>query len=136
MIEILQKIITVLKADGTLTAIVPSNNIMVGPVDIPMEQQKDLLYPQINIFQVSEVQRSNPLNTRDTRLQMNIWSRNSQLEVENIYERVIYLLSYMTTNQGSAHIFWQRLDGATDHYESGTRRLWNRSMDFLVWSVK
>ena len=135
MLEILQKIVGVLTADAGVTALVPATNIFVGPVDVTMEKQAELLYPQINIFTVSEVQRSNPLNTRDTHIQIDIWDRNSQLEIENIYEAVIAALSYQISNQGSAHIFWQRLGSAVDLYESD-RRIWHRAMTYVVWSVK
>lgn len=135
MLEIFQKIIATLQGDATLTAIVPVANITVGPVDIVQEKQSELMKPQINIFQVSEVQRSNPLNTRDTQVQLDIWSRNSQLEIENIYERVVTLLSYQITDQSTAHIFWDRLDGGVDHYETD-RRIWHRACTFRVWSMK
>lgn len=135
MLEIFQNFYSILSSDATLTAIVPATNILTGPVDITMESQSSLLYPQINLWQVSELQRSNPLNTRDTQVQMDIWSRNSQLEIETIYERIIALLSYEIANQGSAHIFWTRLDGGSDHYEAA-RRIWHRPVTFRVWSMK
>ena len=135
MLEIFQNFISVLQGDIILTAIVPATNITVGPVDIIQEKQSELMKPQINLFQISEVQRSVPLNTRDTQVQLDIWSRNSQLEVENIYERVVTLLSYQIANQNTAHLFWDRLDGAVDHYESD-RRIWHRACTFRVWSMK
>jgi hypothetical protein len=135
MLEILQNFVNVLTAAPTVTAIV-GTNIFVGPVDIVMEKQSELLYPQITMFVVSEVQRSNPLNTRDTHVQIDLWSRNSQLEIENLYEAVIAALSYETTNQNTAHIFWQRLGGATDLNEGGTKRTWHRAITFVCWSVK
>lgn len=135
MLEILQKLISVLTANATVTAIVPVTSIMVGPVDVTMEKQDTLIYPQINIFVVSETQRSNPLGTRDTRVQIDLWSRNSQLEIEQMYEAVITALSYQISDQGSAHIFWQRLGGAVDLYESD-RRIWHRAVDYVCWSIK
>ena len=135
MLELLEKIIAVLTADTALTAIVPSTQILTGPVDIVMETQRQLIYPQINIHSVSEVQRSNPLATRDTQIQLDIWSRDSQLQLEHIYEEVINALSYMTTNQSTAHIFWSRLGGAIDDYESD-RRIWHRACTFVFWTIK
>lgn len=135
MLEIFQNFISILSGDATLTAIVPTTSITTGPVDITMETQASLLYPQINLWQVSEAQRSNPLNTRDTQVQMDIWSRNSMLELETIYERLITLLNYETANQSTAHIFWTRLDGGVDHYEAD-RRVWHRAVTFRVWSMK
>lgn len=135
MLELLQKIIAVLTADTTLTALIPVGNILTGPVDITMEKQSELLYPQINIHIVAESQRSVPISTRDTQVQIDIWSRNSQLEMENIYEQIISDLSYKISDEGSAHIFWMRLNGAVDFYE-GDRRIWHRAMTFTAWTLK
>jgi hypothetical protein len=135
MLEILQKIISVLTTDSTLNAIVPATQIFVGPVDIVTEKQAELLLPQVNVHTVSEVSRTVPSNIRDTMVQIDIWSRNSQIEVENIYERIIVLLNYLSANQSTAHIFWERLGGAVDLYESD-RRIFHKSMTMTVWSQK
>ena len=126
------KIISILTGDVTLTAIVPATQIFVGPVDVTVEEQTGLLMPQINIRQVTEVTATVPRNTRETTFQVDIWSRNNQLEVEDIYERIITLLNYLLTDQGSNHIFWQRSGGAVDDYE-GDRRIWHRSITFVAW---
>ena len=110
-------------------------NILTGPADIVQEQAATLLEPSIILSQVSESSRTVPTNTRDTQVQLDILSRNSQLELENIYEAVVKLLNYVSQNQSTAHIFWQRLGGATDLFESD-RRIWHRSCTFTVWSVK
>jgi hypothetical protein len=94
-----------------------------------------LVLPSIVVFTISESQRPVPTNTRDTMVQIDLFSNNSQLEVETIYERVIALLSQLTYNQGSAHVFWQLLAGGTDDFES-ERRIWHRSMTIQVWSIK
>jgi hypothetical protein len=135
MLEIFQKLVGILTTDTTLNAIVPATSIFTGPVDQTMEAQTELLYPSIVLSQVSEVSRSVPSNTRDTQVQVDIWSRNSQMEIENIYERIIEILNYQSGDESTAHIFWQRLNGATDQFESD-RRIWHRSSSFLVWSVK
>lgn len=135
MLEIFEKIIAILTSDATLNAIVPTTNIFTGPVDQTMESQKSLLYPSIVLSVTTESSRSIPTNARDTHLQLDIWSRNSQLELETIYERVIVLLNYLSGNQDTAHIFWQRLGGATDLLESD-RRTWHRAVTFVCWSMK
>ncbi len=135
MLEIFQNFIAILQSDPTLIAIVPTTSITVGPVDIIQETQGTLMKPQINLWAVSELQRSNPLNTRDTVVQIDIWSRNSQLELETIYERMITLLSYETSNQGAAHIFWTRLDGGSDLHETD-RRIWHKIVTYKCYSLK
>lgn len=135
MLEILENIISVLTTDATLTALVPASNILTGPVDIVTEANADLLMPQINVFVASEASRSVPMNTRDTIIQIDIWSINSQIEVENIYERIITLLNYTSPTQGSAKVFWNRLQSGVDTYESD-RRVWHKASSFVVWSQK
>lgn len=134
MLEIFQKMVATLQAASAVTSIV-GTNIYTGPVDIPMENQDSLLYPSVVLSQVTEVQRTVPLGARDTQVQIDLWSRNSQLELENLYEAVIAALSFQSGDQSSAHIFWQRLGGAVDLFESD-RRIWHRSCTYTVWSIK
>lgn len=135
MIDICTKIVSVLKADSTLTATVPANNISVGPLDVTQETAASHVMPQINIRPISESVRTVPLTARDTRVQLDIWSKNSELEVQTIYERVIQLLDYLGPyDQGTSHIFWQRLGGASSSYET-SNRLWHYSQDFMFWGL-
>lgn len=121
--------------DATLTAIVPVANIYTGPVDVLIETQPELSMPMIILALVSEVQRTVPQGARDTTIQIDIWSRNSQLELEQIYEEIINLLSFQIANQGTAHIFWDRLGGSVDMFETD-RRIWHRASSFTFWSIK
>ena len=132
MLDVEAKFISVLTTDATLNAVVPTTNIMVGPVDIVQEKRVSLVMPQINIFMIGESVRTVPLAVRDTVLQLDIWSRNSQLEVENIYERVLTLLDFLSTSANTSYIFWQRLGTANDQYESDVR-IWHRSCRFSIW---
>lgn len=135
MLEILQNIISILTTDATLNAIVPVANIFTGVVDVVQEDIPSLLTPAINISVSSETTRSVPTYTRDTTIQLDIWSRNNQLEVLTIYERVLHLLEYNSGNQSSAHIFWMKMNGAVDLNESD-RRVWHRSCTVVAWSNK
>lgn len=135
MLEILEWIIAQMLADGTLTAMVPAANIFTGPVDILVESQDELHMPSIIVSTVSEVQRTVPQGARDSVIQVDIWSRKSMLEVEQIYEEVLNLLSFQIANQGTAHIFWDRGSGATDMFESD-RRVWHKAVTMTFWSIK
>ena len=137
MLEILINIIATLKADAVLTAIVPTDNIFTGPVDALSEMNTPggIILPAIVLSTVSEAQRPVPQNTRDTQVQLDIYSRVGQLELENIYEQIISDLSMLTYNQGGAHVFWQLLSGAHDNFET-ERRIWHRAFTFQIWSVK
>lgn len=121
--------------DATLTAMVPVENIYTGPVDVLVEDQSTLHMPMIILSAISESQRTVPQGARDTQIQIDIWSRNSQLEIEQIYEEIITLLSFQIANQGDAHIFWDRLGGSVDLFEAD-RRIWHRAATFTFWSIK
>ena len=135
MLELIQYIVNILINDATLTAIVPASQIFTGPVDVATEKQSELLLPQINVHVISEHSRTVPKNTRDTMVQIDIWSRNSLLEVVNIYEEIINALNYATADKSTSHIFWERLGGSVDQYESD-RRIFHRAMTFQCWVIK
>lgn len=137
MVEILIGLIAILKADTTLTAIVPSKNILTGPVDILSQTntQQGLVLPAIVLSTVAESQRARPTYTRDTMIQIDIWSKNNQLEVETIYERIINSLNYLSFNQGTASIQWQILHDGRDIMETD-RRIWHKALTIQTWSYK
>ena len=134
MLELIQEIISILTTDATLNAIVPATQIFTGPVDDATEKQAELLLPQINVHVISEAQRTVPKNTRDTMIQIDIWSRNNLLETITIYERILTLLQYQTADKSTSHIFWDRLGSAVDQYESD-RRIFHRSMTLQCWVI-
>jgi hypothetical protein len=135
MLEILEAFLAKLTTDVALTALVNPKNMYAGPVDIAFDKQKDLPYPAIIVWPVSEASRTVPMNVRDTTIQVDIWSRNSQLELENVYEAMLLALNYQSGDQGTAHVFWQRLNSATDMFESD-RRIWHKATSWTVWSIK
>ena len=136
MLELLTNIISILTGDATLTAMVPATNIFTGSVDIVNEAQATLLYPQIQLHVISETTRSVPTNTRDTLIQVSIFSRNNQLETINIYERILTLLEYNSQQiDGTAVISWEKVSGCTDMFESD-RRIWHRAATIVCWAQK
>lgn len=143
MLEVLQKIIASLLTNATLVALLTTKksngtssvNLFTGAVDVAMEKQADLLYPSVVVSVISEVSRTVPTGARDGQVQISIFSRNSQLEVENIYEQILTTLNYLSGNQSTAHIFWERLDGAVDLFEAD-RRVWHRALTLRVWVMK
>ena len=134
MLDIAKNIVSILTSDTTLNAIVPVTSIFTGPTDIVKESQSSLGFPQINISCVSETIATVPRGARYSRFQLDIWSRNSELENQTIYERVLYLLNFVSGNKNSTHIFWERLNGASSSFESDVR-VWHISHDFVIWSI-
>lgn len=135
MLEILSYMVAQMRADAALTAMVPTDNMFTGKPDVLIETQPELSMPMVVLWTVSEVQRTVPQGARDTHVQIDVWSRTSQLEVENIYEELVSLFSYKIADQSSAHIFWDRLEGAVDLVESD-RAIWHKAVTVVFWSVK
>ena len=137
MKDILSKFVDILKADATLATLMgtttPNNYVFVGPVDIVVEEQSDLQIPQINMHVISEFFNTVPQDTRETRVQIDVWSRKNEVQVADMYERIAELLNYQISDKNSTHIFWQRVGGMTEQYESDVR-IWHYSVDFMVWS--
>lgn len=138
MLELLQQIVKFITNDSVLMNINPSKptQMYTGPVDILQQQQSGLLGPAIVLSQISEASRTVPLNTRDTQIQLDVISRNSQFEMEQMYELILNDLNYMFGSMsGRAYLFWERLSGAVDIFESD-RRIWRRSVTFTCWTTK
>lgn len=135
MYDVTTYIVSTLKGNSGVTAIVPAANISSGPVDIVTETQAGLRLPQINIFQVGEQIRTVPLGARDIHMRIDIWSRNSQKEVEQIYEAVIAALNFiLNTTTNNTRIFWSVMAEGSDQYE-GDRRIWHKPTTFIFWAM-
>jgi len=138
MTDLIQYALGLLKTDSTLAGLLntttPIKTIFSGPVDIVKESQTTLGLPLITITAVSESFRSVPQGARDSRISLDIWSRNSELQVHSIYERVCSLLNFQSGSSNSSWVAWERGSGLVSQYESDAR-LWHWSCDMTVWSV-
>ncbi len=138
MLDVLEKEIALITSDSTLATFMntstPNRKIFTGPVDIVKEMQGTLGFPLMNLIAISESFRTIPQGARDSRIQIDIWSRNSELEVQNIYERIQTLLNFQSGDINTSHVFWQRSSGMSSDYETDVR-LWHWSCDFVVWSI-
>jgi hypothetical protein len=130
MIVILQNTINTLLNDTVINAFV-GDRIYPEGVDIFPETT---LFPLITVNMVGEAILTNPKYEKSVQIQVNIWSRLSELEKEQITERVQQLLDYQQFNQGvnSAILRWQRQDAGVDLFESD-RRIWHKALTFRCW---
>jgi hypothetical protein len=133
-LDILQYMMGKMTADTALTAIVDPTNMFTGPVDIVIESQPETTKPMIILSTISEKQRTIPPGARDTQIQIDLWSWNSQFEVEQIYEEIINLFSYNIADKNFTHIFWDRLEGAIDLFEDD-RRVFHKACTVILWSL-
>jgi hypothetical protein len=131
MTNLIANIINTLKADGTIHGYV-ADRIYPRGVDIFPETT---LFPLITIYTVSEVTRSNPRGERETLIQIDIWSRKNQLEIESIAERALAVLNFQQfhTGVGTTILRWQREDAGVDAFESD-RRIWHRAITYRAWA--
>ena len=131
MLNVLQFIVNTIKNDATIQSYVADRVFPTG-VDITPEAPK--LFPLITFHTVSEITRTVPKGARDSVYQIDAWSMLSQLEVENIGERIIALLNFTQfhTGYGSTVLRWQREDAGTDMFEAD-RRIWHKTLRFRTW---
>ena len=131
MLTIIQEIISTLLADTIIQGFV-SDRIFPEGIDIVPETT---LFPLITIHNISERTLTNPKNEREITVQISIWSRKNQLEVEQISEAVLSLLNYQQfhTGYGTTIKRWQREDSGVDIFESD-RRIWQKAISFRIWA--
>ena len=138
MLDLQKSVISLIINDSALAVLmgttVPNKNIFTGPVDIVMEKQSELRFPMIVIRVISESFRTVPKGATDSRLQLDIWSKTSELAVGQLYERVFQILNFKSADQGSTHIFWQRGEGLSEDFVT-EMRLWNWHADLIAWSL-
>jgi len=138
MTDLIQNIVSTLKTDAALASLmntsVPIKNLYVGAADVVKESQSSLAFPMLIIHAISESYRTVPLNAKDSTIQIDIVSRNSEKEVHDIYEKIAALLNFKTTTKNNTWIAWQRGSGLSAQYSSETR-LWQWSFDMTFWSV-
>ncbi len=130
MLNVLQFIANTIKNDSTIQGFVGDRVFPTG-VDITPEST---LFPLITFHTVTEITRTVPRGARDSVYQVDAWSILSQLEVENIAERIISLLNFTQfyTGYGTDVLRWNRQDGGTDLYEAD-RRIWHKTLRFRTW---
>ena len=137
MLDLLQSIQNTLAADATLAGLMnttaPNKRIFVGRVDVVKEVASSIGLPMLVIKGVSESFVTVPITSRNSRIQIDIWSQNSELETAKIYERICTLLNYQSSNINTSHIFWQRGDGFVEQFESEAN-LFHFLTDIVLWS--
>ena len=138
MLNVQLNVLSVLKNDATLASLMntltPNLHIYMGARDIVIEKQSDIQYPAIIITVVSESDIRIPIHGHESRLQIDVWSRNSELEAVKIYDQIRALLSYQNnTTSNSTTIWWSRIDSASEDYNS-EMVLWRYKIDVFVWS--
>lgn len=138
MTDIIQYMLGLLINDSTLASllntVVPIKTIYSGPVDIVKEAQSTLRFPLMTLTAVSESFRTVPQGARDSRVVIDVWSRNSELEIHKIYEKITSLLNFQQGNSNTSWIAWERGGGLASQYETDIR-LWHWSWDVIVWSI-
>ena len=138
MLDLLQNTVNLLVSDSALATlmgtVIPNKNILVGPRDIVIEKQNELRFPTIILHAISESFRTVPRSARDSRIQLDIWSRTSELDAAKMYERVFQVLNFQSGDKNTSHIFWQRGEGLTEEFITEIR-LWKWTGDLIMWSI-
>lgn len=139
MIDFKSWIITTLSADTTLQnlGIKDSNgNMNIFPVDVDISPEQ---FPAVIFQDVGVSILSRPQGMHVGRFQLSIMSIASAIQVENIYDRVAFLLNFKdSTSQvlpNGATLWWIREDDVRDMHDS-TRRMWRKTVTLKFWMSK
>ena len=137
MLAPLQFIVSTLTGNATLAGLmntsIPNKAIYTGDVDVVREQQTTFQYPLLVIHTIADSFERLPLNARETVLQIDIYSRNDELEAVNIYEEIGNILVYENSVQGGTKIWWQRVTDGHDQSEEGMR-IFHIPITLKIWS--
>lgn len=113
-----------------------NNNYAVFPVDVDVSPEQ---FPCITYNDAGITVLSVPQGMHVGIFQMNIWSINSALETENIYERLGQLLNFQSsataTQSPTGTLWWIRENGVHDMH-SPSRRIWHKVVDLKIWFDK
>ena len=133
MLAFKEWLVNTLVNDPTLQSYLTDQNghINVFPVDIDVQPEQ---FPCI-IFQDAGIQvLSRPQGMHVGSIQLDIYSLNNSLEMEQIYDRVAQLLNFKdsTTESLTGTLWWIRENAVRDIHDS-ERRLWRKTVDFKIW---
>jgi hypothetical protein len=129
MLEVVEYIVNILSNNADIQGYVGTRIFPTG-VDITPEAPD--LFPLITFHSISEITRTVPRGAREAIIQIDVWSILSQLQVEEISEKIISILNFIQFRDGTC-LRWNREDGAVDLTESD-RRIWRKSLRFRYWA--
>ncbi len=134
MLNVKSWLVNLIKTDTALQAYLKGKdgNVNVFPRDVDLQPEQ---FPCITYSDAGVTLLSAPRGMHVGILQLDIWSTNSALEVENIYERLGQLLNYRdsTTQSLSGILWWFREERAMDMH-TPSRRLWHKVVDYKFWA--
>lgn len=129
MKQIVKYVISTLASDPTIQTYVGTRVSPQG-VDISPE-----VLPCITVFQLDEQSKTVPFREREGLIQIDIWGNISQLQIENISERVLDLLNFAQYQSGysTSLLRWGREESSIDLFETD-RRIWHRAIRWRWWA--
>lgn len=138
MLDFKSYIVTTLKNDATLQTYLRdaalNMNIFPTDVDLSPEQFPCIVYQDAGVSVLSR-----PQGMHVGMFQLSIFSINSAIEVENIYERLSQLINFKdSTTQtipNSGTLWWMREDNVRDAPDAA-RRMWQKIIVLKFWMSK
>jgi hypothetical protein len=114
--------------DTTIQSYVGKNVYPAG-IDIAPEKM-----PCITFFEVGTTILSVPRGMNIGLLQVDIWSRKGEIEVENIETRISQLLNYRDSSQDTfdGTLWWCRKQSVREEMTED-RKLFRKSIDYKFW---
>jgi len=136
MLQFKEWMVSTINADTTLQGYLKDThgNMSVYPVDVDVQPEQ---FPAITYMDVSDVILAVPQGTHVGRIQLDIWSITSALEVEQIYNQLGVVFNFqhsqVATQTISGTLWWVRQESAKD-FHTPARRIWRKSIDLKYWA--
>ena len=138
MLAVKTWLVSTITGDATLQSYLSDGtggyNVYPMDVDITPENLPAITYADIGIT-VTSVPKGMHIGS----IQLDIWSKTSALELEQIYDRLQVVLNFQHSQTASVSIsgtlWWLRENGARDLH-TPSRRIWRKSVDLKFWANK
>jgi len=108
-----------------------ASDVPFFPLDIDITPED---FPCITYSTITNTVWSRPQGIHEGTIQIDVWSKTNALEVENLYERLDYLLNFKdsTTQSITGTMWWIREQMERDMHDA-QRRVWHKSVDYRFW---
>lgn len=126
--------------DPTMQGYIPTSGqtgkYNIFPVDVDVAPED---FPCITYQDVANIILTVPAGNHVGEIQLNIWSTNSALETENIYERLAQLLNLtnqLTSPQAPTGTLWWIKEIDSKDFHTPSRRIWHKALTLKYWYLK
>lgn len=135
MLQLKEWLVSTIENDTTLSGYLTDSdgNLRLYPADVDIQPEG---FPAVTYLTVSDTVLSTPQGVHVGRIQLDIWSIVSALEVATIADRLGTVLNFQHSRVAQVSfagtLWWVRQESARDFHTPG-RRIWRTAWDLKYW---